>query len=229
MVLNDNDDTLYFTFDQLSKTPSRSLGYFNIYEKTSGVIKGIKDATGVTIDKKRNRVYVGGADGLYFLHEDKVPEKLPVYDNIQYLFHKEVVYFINKKRQAFKYDYGTVMPVPELQQAFQAVDQMIIDDSDNILFLKDGQLFSIRIGTRAINIHERYKVNLLSTNYNYKPFISTTDGVFKYNKYKYSLIKVGDMVNLRQLIFTKKGDPIYVVLDSIVKLDLRYHALNWLR
>lgn len=217
MVLNDNDDTLYFTFDQIATIPSRGLAFLNLYDKTSGIIDGIRNATGVAVDKKRNRVYVGGADGLFFLHENKVPEKLPVHYNIQYLFHKDVVYFVNNRRQAFKFDYGTVVAVPELQH--QEVDKFILDDADNILFLQNEQLFRVKLGTRAINIHERYRVNVLTTDYNYKPYVSATNGVFVYNKYKYALDRVASIVDLRQLIFTKRGDPIYVVLDYIVMLQ----------
>lgn len=216
LVLNENENTLYFTFEQIAMPPSRGLGYFNINDETAGVIDGIRNATGIAIDKRRNRIYVGGADGLYFLHENKVPEKLPVQDSIQYLFYKDYVYYINDRREAFKFDYGMVVRLPELQG--QYADQLIVDDDNNIFFLQDRNLFRVKMGTRAINSHERYTVNLITTDNSFKPYMCATSGVYVYNKYKYALDRVANIVDLREMTFNRQGEPIYVVVDNIVKL-----------
>ncbi|XP_075987664.1 ommochrome-binding protein-like [Anticarsia gemmatalis] len=217
LVFNDNDNTLYFTFDQIARTPSRALGFFNIDDESAGVIDGIRNATAVTIDKRRNRIYVGGSDGLFFLHQNKVPEKLPVNDNIINLFFKDVVYFVNRRRQAYKFDYGNVTPLQETNG--EAVDKLIVDDDNNILFVQNRKLFRVKIGTRAINTHERYIVDVLTTDYLYKPYVCATSGVYVYNKYKYALDKVANIYDLRELTFTKQGEPIYAVVDNIVKLN----------
>ncbi|KAJ8705953.1 hypothetical protein PYW07_010730 [Mythimna separata] len=113
MALNDNDNTLYFTFDQIAKIPMRGLGFLNLNTKATGVIDGIRNATGVAVDQRRNRIYVGGADGLFFLNENKVPETLPVQDNIQYLFFKDIIYFINRRREVYRFENGFVTPLQE--------------------------------------------------------------------------------------------------------------------
>lgn len=217
LILNDHDNTLYFTFDQIARIPSRGLGFINLNDKSTGIIEGIRNATGIAIDKRSNRIYIGGADGLFFLHENKVPEKLPVQDSIKYLFYKDIVYFINNRKQAYKFEYGVVSLLPELQGQF--VDKLIVDDDDNILFVQDRNLFRIKLGTRAINTHERYIANTITTDYNFKPFICTTNGVYVYNKYKYALDRISSIVDLKELTFTKRGEPIYAVVDNIVKLN----------
>lgn len=224
LVFNDHDNTLYFTFDQISTIPSRGLGFFNIDDETSGIIEGIRNATGIAIDKRRNRIYVGGSDGLFFLHENKVPEKLPVQESIQYLFFKDVVYFINRRREAFKFDYGTVNRLTELLG--QSVDKLVVDDDNNILFTQNRKLLRVKLGTRAINTHERYIVDVITTDYSYKPYICATSGIYVYNKYKFALDKVANLYDIRELTFTKQGDPIYAVLDNIVKLN--YNAIPYI-
>lgn len=216
IALNDNDNTLYFTFDQIAREPMRGLGFLNIDTKATGIIDGIRNATGVAIDQRRNRIYVGGADGLFFLNENKVPEKLPVQDNIQYLFFKDIIFFINRRREAYRFDYGVVQPLQEIHGT--AVDKLIVDDEYNMFFLQNRKLSRVKLGTRAINTHERFTVDAISTDFNYKPYISTTNGVYVYNKYKYALDKVSNIVDLREITFNRQGEPIYVVVDNIVKL-----------
>ncbi|XP_021192716.3 ommochrome-binding protein [Helicoverpa armigera] len=217
LALNDNDNTLYFTFDQIAKIPMRGLGFFNLDTKATGVIDGVRNATGVAIDQRRNRIYVGGADGLFFLNDNKVPEQLPVQDNIHYLFFKDIVYYVNRRREAYRFDYGMVTPLDEVKGI--TVDKLIIDDEYNMFFLQNRKLSRVKLGTRAVNTHERYTVDAITTDFKYKPYISTTNGVYVYNKYKYALDKVSNIVDLRELVFNRQGEPIYVVVDNIVKLN----------
>lgn len=217
LALNDNDNTLYFTFDQIATIPMRGLGFFNLNTKETGIIEGIRNATGVAIDQRRNRVYVGGADGLFFLNEKKVPETLPVQDNIQYLFFKDIIFFINRRKEAYRFDNGFVSPLQEVNGII--VDKLIVDDEYNMFFLQNRKLSRVKLGTRAINTHERFTVDAITTDFKFKPYISTTNGVYVYNKYKYALDKVSNIVNLRELVFNRQGDPIYVVFDNVVKLN----------
>ncbi|CAH1642557.1 unnamed protein product [Spodoptera littoralis] len=216
LALNDNDNTLYFTFDQIAKEPMRGLAFFNLDTKATGIIEGVRNASGVTVDQRRNRVYVGGADGLFFLNDNKVPEQLPAKDNIQYLYFKDVIFFVNKRREAYRFDYGVVSPLQEVQGI--AIDKLIVDDEYNMFFLQNRKLFRVKLGTRAINTHERFTVDTITTDFNYKPFISTTNGLYVYNKYKYALDKVSTIVDLKELVFNRLGEPIYVVEDHLIKL-----------
>ncbi|KAL0810288.1 hypothetical protein ABMA28_010447 [Loxostege sticticalis] len=218
MALNRNDNTVYFTYDQLSEIPMRSLGYVKLDTREAGLIGGIRNASGVAIDHVRNKVYVGGQDGLFVLNKDGAPEKYPVYDSIEKLFFKDVLFFVNSKGEAHVFDNGILNPVIELHN--EKVDDMIIDDDDNLFFLQNGTLFRVKIGTRAINIHERYKVNVITVDPYYRAFIVTTEGVFVYNKYKFALDKVSNIRDLRALSFNKNLEPVYVVVDVMIKLSL---------
>ncbi|CAH0598634.1 unnamed protein product [Chrysodeixis includens] len=217
MAFNNNDNTLYFTFDQIAKIPMRALGFFNLETKATGIVEGIRNATGVAIDQRRNRIYVGGADGLFFINEKKVPEQMPVQDSIHYLFFKDIIFFINRRREAYRFDYGVVSPLQEL--AGIAVDKLIVDDEYNMFFLQNRKLSRVKLGTRAINTHERYTVDAITTDFNFRPYVSTTNGLYVYNKYKYALDKVSNIVDLKEITFNRQGDPIYVVVDNIVKLN----------
>ncbi|XP_028161289.1 ommochrome-binding protein-like [Ostrinia nubilalis] len=218
MALNRNDNTVYFTYDQLTDVPMRSLGYVKLDTREAGLIGGIRNASGVAIDHVRNKVYVGGMDGLYVLNKEGMPEKYPVYDSIEKLFFKDVLFFVNSKKEAHVFDNGILKPMIELQH--EDVDDLIIDDDDNVFFLQNGTLFRVRLGTRAINIHERYKVNVLSVDPYYRAFIGTSEGVFVYNKYKFALDKVSNIRDLRSLTFNKNLEPVYAVVDVLIKLNV---------
>lgn len=212
-----SDNTLYFTFDQIAKIPTRALGYLNLNTYEAGLVDGIQNATGLAIDKAKNRIYVGGSNGLYFLNDRNVPQKLPTSQNIRYLFFKNIVYFINYRGEVFAFEDGTVNNVKELLDA--TADEFIIDDNDNMLFLKNNQLFRVKMGTKAINIHENYVVTTIATDKSYKPYICTDKGLYTYNKYKYALDKVADsIIGARAITFTNNDEPIYMVVDNVVKL-----------
>lgn len=218
MVLNRNDNTIYFTYDQLSDFPSRNLGYLNLDTRKAGLIGGVRNASAVAVDQARNRVYVGGIDGLYVLNQEKAPEKYPVYDSIEKLFFRNVLYYVNGKKEAYVFDNGLINKLAEVEN--EKVDDLIVDDDNNVFFLQDNTLFRVKLGTRAINVHERYTVNVLTVDPYYRAFVSTTDGVYIYNTYKFALDKVSNIKDLRALTFTKNLEPVYTVVDVLVKLNV---------
>ncbi|KAG6458976.1 hypothetical protein O3G_MSEX011141 [Manduca sexta] len=218
IAYSSRDNTLYFTFEQLSDVPTRSLGYVNFNSEQTGIIEGVRNATGLAIDRSRNRVYVGGSDGLFFLNEaTKVPEMLPVSQDIRYLFFKNVVYFVNNKRQAFKFDSGVVYTVDEL--SLVEVEKFVEDDDNNLLFLNKNNLFRVKLGTKAVNSHEKYVVSTIAADNFGKPYVSAKNGLYVYNKYKYVLDRISDkLTGLKALTFDMQNNPIYVVNDKIVRL-----------
>lgn len=219
IVFNRNDNTAYFTFDQIAKIPTRMLGYLKLDGLEAGVIDGVRNATGLAIDQGLNRLYVGGSDGIfmYNLNKDKVPEQLPVKEDIRSLFLKNnAVFFVNRRREAFKFEFGYTNPFFELQGV--AVDKLVLDDDNNIMFMQDKKLFRVKMGTRIVNSHEKYVVNDLTVDLNFKPYVTTKDGVYVYNKYKYVLDKVAELKDIRKFIFVTKDEPMYVVVDNIVRL-----------
>lgn len=217
LVLNRNDNTIYFTFGQLAEVPYRSLGYYNLDTRQAGLIGGVRNASGLAIDQIKNKVYVGGIDGLYTIHKDREPEKYPVHDTIQRLFFKDVLYYINFRNEAFVFNNGVVNPMAELHN--QKIDDLIVDDDDNAFFLQNNTLFRIKLGTRAINIHEGYFVDVMTVDPYSRAFIGTRNGVYVYNKYKFALDRVSGIRDLRALTFTKNLEPIYAVVDVLVKLN----------
>lgn len=220
IVFNRNDNTAYFTFEQIAPVPTRVLGYVKLDGNEAGIIEGIRNATGLAIDQGLNRLYVGGSHGLYMINnnkKDKVPEHLPVNDDVRSLFIKDnAVYFVNRRREAFKFDFGYVTPVFELQGV--QVDKLILDDDNNIMFLQSNKLFRVKIGTRIVNSHEKLVVNEIAADPNFKPYVCAKNGIYVYNKYKYVLDKVGELNDIRKLAFITAEEPIYVVLDKIVRL-----------
>ncbi|XP_049882403.1 ommochrome-binding protein-like [Pectinophora gossypiella] len=216
ITLNRNDNTLYFTFDQIARVPTRVLGYLDISTRTSGLVEGIRNATCIAIDQAYNKVYVGGSEGIFRINSYKVPERIPVQDNIQSMYFKDVLFYTNSRNEAYMYDSGHINPVFELQGV--AAEKIILDDDHNIFFTQGKTLFRVKIGTRVVNSHERYRTNILTTDFDDKPYISTNDGVYVYNKYKYVFDKVSDITGLKALTFNKAGEPIYSVVDLIVHL-----------
>lgn len=218
MVYNHNDDTLYFTFEQIAKYPTRMLGFLKLENKEVGIIDSIRNATGLAIDRNNNRVYVGGSDGLFFLNVNKNVQQLPVADDIRHLFFNTVIYFINSKGEVFVFDHGDITPINELKGA--VAEQLIVDDANNILFLSNNKLFRTKLGEihGAIHSYEKYFVDTISTDINFRPYVCAKSGVFIFNKYKYALDKVANMNGIRALTFIGKDDPIYVVIDNLVRL-----------
>ncbi|CAH0403711.1 unnamed protein product [Chilo suppressalis] len=216
LVFNNNDNTVYFTFGQIGAVPYRSLGYYNLDTRQAGLIGGVRNASGVAVDQIKNKVYVGGIDGVYALNRDKEPERYPIYDNIHKLFFRDVLYYINVRKEAYVFDNGIVNRMPELQT--EKVDDIIVDDDDNVFFLQNDTLFRVKLGTRAINIHEGYPINVMAVDPYYRAFFSTKNGIFIYNKYKFALDRVSRMKDLRALAFTKNMEPIYAVVDILIKL-----------
>ncbi|XP_050680814.1 ommochrome-binding protein-like [Leptidea sinapis] len=216
LALNRNDNTAYFTFETLSQIPNRVLGYIELNTGKVGVIEGIRNATGIAIDQFYGKVYVGGMDGLYKVNDRKIPERLPLQDDVRSLFFKDGLYFINKNKQAYKFEDGYAAFVPELRGV--ELDSLILDDDNNIFFTQNKKLFRVKLGTKAINTHEMHVVDALTTDVYYKSYICTRNGVFSYNKYKYVYDKVSEIGGLKALAFNKLNEPIYAVADYIVKL-----------
>ncbi|XP_046974365.1 uncharacterized protein LOC124540727 [Vanessa cardui] len=221
LVLNRNDNTVYFTFDDISKTPRRTrrlLGHLNTDTGVATVIDGIRNATAIAIDHINGKIYVGGSDGLYKINEMKGVEKLPIHDDIKSMHFKDNLYFVNHRREAYKFEDGFSALVPELRGV--EVDSLVFDDDNNIFFTQNTKLFRIKLNTRAINTHESYLANAISTDSYSKVYICTSNGLFVYNKYKYVFDKVANLNNLKAITFNRKNEPVYAAADYIVKLSL---------
>lgn len=220
LTFNRNDNTAYFTFEQIAKVPTRMLGYVKLDDESSGVIEGVRNATGLALDQNLNRLYIGGSDGLFMMNmnnKEKVPEKLPVNDDIRSLFVKNnVVYFVNSKKEGHRFEFGVVNPVFELQG--YAIEKFILDDDNNIMFLQNNKPYRIKLGTKLVNSHEKIFVTDIATDLNFKPYVCAKDGLYVYNKYKYVLDKVGDLKDIRKLAFVSANEPIYVVVDTLIRL-----------
>lgn len=216
LKLNTNDNTLYFIIDQIAKWPSKSLGYLNLDTKESGVIDGVRNASAIAIDKDYNRVYIGGSDGIYRINEKKIPEILQIRDSIHSMFFKNALYYTNKRKQAYIYENNYINPIFELQGV--EAENIVLDDDNNIFFTQGKTLFRVKMGTKAINSHEKYRVDVLSTDGYFKPYISTKEGVYVYNKYKYVFDKVSSITYLKVLTFSKNDEPIFGAFDKLIRL-----------
>ncbi|XP_047513410.1 ommochrome-binding protein-like [Pieris napi] len=218
IALNRNDNNVYFTYETLSEVPSKVLGYLDIATKKADVIHGIRNATAITIDQFYGKVYVGGADGLFKINDQKLVERLPIQDDIRSLYFRDALYFTNWNREAYKFEDGYATLVRELRGV--KVDKFVIDNDDNIFFTIDKKLFRVKLGTRAVNSHEMYTVDYLTTDIYHRPYICTSKGVYMYNKYKYVYDKVSNTAGLKGLTFNKRNEPLYAVADYLVKLKL---------
>ncbi|XP_072933773.1 ommochrome-binding protein-like [Epargyreus clarus] len=216
LLYNRNDNRVYFTFDQISDRPTRSLAYLNLDTYTATVIDGIRNATSIAIDQATNKIFVGSSDGLFKINDKMIPERLPIQDNIINMHYKDVLYFTNAKREAYIFEDGYATLVQELQG--YAVDNLILDNDNNIFFVENKKLFRVKLGTRAVNIHERHIVDAIATDIHSKAYVCSNMGVFVYNKYKYVLDKVAGINKLKALTFNNNNEPIYAVSDLIVKL-----------
>lgn len=217
LKLNPNDNTLYFIYDQLSEWPNKALGYFNIDNKETGLIEGVRNATSIAIDKDYNRVYVGGSDGIYRINDKRIPEILSIRDSIHSMFFKNALYYTNKiKKQAYIYENNYINPIYELHGV--EAENIILDDDNNIFFTQGKTLFRVKMGTKAINPHEQYRVDVLATDAYFKPYIGTKEGVYVYNKYKYVFDKVSSILYLKALTFSKNDEPIFCVFDKLIRL-----------
>ncbi|CAK1549143.1 unnamed protein product [Leptosia nina] len=179
LAINRNDNNVFFTYETLTTPPLRVLGYIELDAKKAGIIGGIRNATAVAVDQFYGKVYVGGADGLFKINNQKIPERLPIQDDIRSLHYKDGLYFTNSKREAYKFEDGYASLVPELLGV--EVDRLVIDDENNIFFTQNKKLFRVKIGTRAINTHEMYIVDALTTDKYNKPYICTRKGVAHLN------------------------------------------------
>ncbi|CAH2061746.1 unnamed protein product, partial [Iphiclides podalirius] len=217
LTLNRNDDILYFTFDQIASPPNRQVAYMDMDTKETKIVEGIDNATSIAIDQKYNKIYVGSRSGLYKINERRQAELLPVRDDIRYVHFKDVLYFVNAKGETYIFEDGLGVALTELRDV--KVDSLIVDNDNNVLFTRDKTLFRIKLGTRAVNIHEKVHVDVLSTDVYVKAHVCAPNGVFVYNKYKFVLDKVADMRDLRGLTFNKANEPVYAVKDLIIKLS----------
>lgn len=216
LELNRNDNILYFTIDQIARWPTRVLGYLNLDTREAGLIDGVRNVTAIAIDQDYNRVYVGGSDGIYRINEDKKPEILPIRDSIHSMFFKNVLFYTNKRKQAYIYENNYINPIFELEGV--EAENILLDDDSNIFFTQGKTLFRVKMGTKAVNSHEKYRVDVMAADAFYKPYISTKEGIYVYNKYKYVFDKVSVMTYLKALTFTKNGEPIFGAFDKLIKL-----------
>lgn len=219
LFYNRNEDAIYFIFeDVLGKIPSRVLGHIDMSTHKATVVQGIRNASAIAIDHFSNKVYVGGADGLFKINEKYVPEQLPVQDDVIDVYFKDVLYFINRRNQVFRFEDGQSTPVQELRGI--EVDKLIIDNDNNVFYTRGKDLFRIKLGTRAINTHEGLKVEAIATDAYNKAVVCTTDGLYGYNKFKFVFDKQANLKGLRAITFNRVNEAIYAVADYIVKLSL---------
>lgn len=215
LVISRNDNSVYFTYDDWDRTLSRRVAHFDLYTKKATVIDGIRNATALAVDQFYGKVYVGGMDGLYKINNLRA-ERLPLHDKVISMHFKDVLYFINGNKEAFKFEDGHATPVSELRGI--KIDRLVINDDGNVFFTENQMLYRVQLGTRAINTHEKYNVNALATDAYSRTFICTKDGLYMYNKYKFVFDKMADLRNLKAVTFDKMNDPIYAVNDLLVKL-----------
>ena len=129
-----------------------------------------------------------------------------------------LLYFVNRKKQAFQFEDGYATPVKELKGT--KVDSLIINDDDNIIFTDNKNLYRIKRNTRLLDTHEKHVVNAIATDSYSRAFICTKEGLYMYNKYKFVFDKIANLKNLKTIAFYKTNDLIYVVNDLLVKLSL---------
>lgn len=194
------------------------LGHLNTETNVAKVIDGIPNVTAIAIDNFNNKIYIGGSNGLYKFNEQKVPDRLPIQDDVISMHYKNGLYFVNRRNEAYKFEDGFATPVPELQGV--KVDRLIIDDDNNIFFTREKKLFRVKLGTKAINTHESHAPNFIATDNFARTYLCTDKGLYVYNKYKFVFDRKGDLRNLKALSFNKINEPIYAVADYIVKLSL---------
>ncbi|XP_041985734.1 uncharacterized protein LOC121738006 [Aricia agestis] len=219
LAIKNQDSALYFTFEDLTNVPARFLGCFDMNSHNATVIDGIRNATAIAIDPKTGKTFVGGADGLFKINERRIPERLPIVDDIQYMHFKDDLYFTNKRKEAYKFVDGKAILLNELRGL--EVERLIVDNDNNIFYTNNKELFRIKLGTRAVNTHEEHKADCLATDLYYKPYICTKNGLYSYNKYKYVFDKESDnLKNLKAITFNRVNEPIYAVYDLLIKLSL---------
>ncbi|XP_068624472.1 ommochrome-binding protein-like [Battus philenor] len=217
LILNRNDNILYFTFERIAKFPTRLVGYMNMETKETKVIETILNATSIAVDQKSNRVYVGSRNGLYKINEFKQSENLPIQDEIINVFYKDVLYYVNSEGKTYIFEDGYGMPNRELNN--EKLEQMIIDNDNNVLFVNNNTLFRLKLGTRAVNIHEKVHVDFITTDIYNRAYICSSNGIYMYNKYKFALDKVANMKDLNGMTFNSANEPVYSVKDLIIKLS----------
>ncbi|XP_063543688.1 ommochrome-binding protein-like [Cydia strobilella] len=220
LVLNRNDNTLYFIFNKVGDL-GYSLGYVNLNTNLAGVVDGIRNASSVTVDQVNNVVYAGGKEGLYIvksIDDRKELEKMPVFHDIFDIFFKGVLYFSTKRREAFRVRNNVVYRLPAL--AGVSVEKIVLDDDNNILFTANRKLFRLKLGTRDIAMHEDLLVDGIAVDEDFIPFVTTTQGIYVYNKYKYALDPVSNerLRSLNALTFSKEDELIYEAAGNIYKL-----------
>ncbi|XP_053620726.1 uncharacterized protein LOC128681122 isoform X1 [Plodia interpunctella] len=217
MVYSKNENSVYFIYDQGGLIYSGGAGYYNLDNYQAGFFMGIRNATSFTVDDKKNRLYIGSADGLYAVTDRNLPEKFPINEPILSLYFKDDLYFTNIRRKVYKFDLDGVKMVPEMRYDF--ADDIVIDDDNNLFFLKDKKVFRLKLntGSPAFEVTD-FPVNVMTMDVDDKLYIATNDGIFLYNRYKYALDKISNLRNVKALAFDKRWDPVYIVFDLLVRL-----------
>ncbi|XP_059054480.1 ommochrome-binding protein-like [Achroia grisella] len=217
LVYSRKDNTVYFLFNQGVLAYDGSVGYINLDTRLSGYYKGIRNATSISIDDKKNRIYIGSVDGLYAIGDRRIPEKFPLYEPIQHLFFKNVLYFTNMRNRMYSFDSDGVKVVDDMRD--YVAETFVVDNDGNILFTNGKKLYKLKLGTRssAFEIITR-SITALSNDLEDRLFAASLDGIFVYNKYKYALDKMSNLHEIKALTFNNMLDPIYVVFDLLVKL-----------
>lgn len=211
---NPYTNIIYFIYDLLA---NESAAAFIKDNNEIGVIDGMKNPRTVAVEKTHNTVYFGGDTGIYELTNENVPEQTyidePVIDLLHY---NSKLYFITRKREAYFYRNGQVGRVQELGNL--TLDSFVIDNTNHVFFLDKKQLFRVKLETLAVNIHEKYVVNSLSTDIFGKVYICADDAIYSYDKEKYNLYKVSNLAKVKSLTFDSQNNPILAINDKIIKL-----------
>ncbi|XP_013194806.1 uncharacterized protein LOC106138243 [Amyelois transitella] len=217
MIYSSKENSVYFIYDQGGILYNGGAGYYNLNNHQAGFFMGIRNATSLAVDNNKNRIYIGCAEGLYAVTDGNLPERFPISEPILSLYYKDDLYFTNIRRKVYKFDLDGVKLVPEMRYDF--ADNIIVDDDNNLFFLKDKKVNRVKLdtGAPAFEVTE-FPVNLMTMDVDGKLYVATNDGIYLYNRYKYALDKISNLKNVKALSFDKKWDPIYVVFDLLVRL-----------
>ncbi|KAM3968846.1 ommochrome-binding protein [Aphomia sociella] len=217
LVYNRRNNNIYFLFNQGLLVYDGSVGYYNLDTKLAGYYRGIRNATSISIDETKNRVYIGSMDGLHVVGERNIPEKFPIFEPILHLCFKDVLFFTNLKNQMYKFEGDGISVVDDMKEYLP--ENFVIDGDGNMLFVSEKKLYKIKLGARsaAFELVAR-RVTALSKDIDDRLFAAALDGIYVYNKYKYALDKISNLHEIKALTFNSMLEPIYVVFDLLVKL-----------
>ncbi|CAH0605490.1 unnamed protein product [Chrysodeixis includens] len=219
LAIDHDTNTLFFSFTA-RKDEMFKIAYLSLKTREYNVVSGIHGGFATAIDSNKNKIYMGGEDGIYkFDYKTKTATNLGLLSNVNIwqMFFKNGLYFTTYPEEtAFVYKKNKVDIVRELVDIKAML--VAVNKAGHIVYANSSGLFMYNESTQTTNLLDTAVVNGITADIDGNLFFSTPTGVYFIDENTKQVDELFRMENIYGVAVEGNGDFIYATEDSLVRL-----------